>query len=95
MPATRCQPFENAFGSRTDPNFVEKGAIPWLLPQVVGSQPGPNGRLYSDATSYIQRVKTVGGFAPPSGCSEATNVGSTALMPYSVAYLFSKDIKQK
>jgi hypothetical protein len=27
----------------SDPKFVRAGAIPWLLPQVVGAQDGPAG----------------------------------------------------
>src|SRR5439155_24454523 len=29
--------------SSSDPGFVEPGAIPWLLLQVVGATPGPTG----------------------------------------------------
>jgi hypothetical protein len=32
-----------AIASSSDPNFVELGAIPWLLLQVVGTEPGPTG----------------------------------------------------
>jgi hypothetical protein len=77
-----------AIVSSTDPNFVEPGAIPWLLLQVVGSQAGPNGGLLLTRTTYIQRVNTSGGVMPPTGCAEAADTGRRAFVPYGANYLF-------
>lgn len=56
-------------------------AIPWLLldTKSVGSQ-----GAFSKITS-IQRVNTVGGVAPKTGCSQST-VGITARIPYAADY---------
>jgi hypothetical protein len=76
----------------SDPDFVEPGAIPWLLLEVVGRSVGPtHGRRLVD-TAYLQRVNTSGGLAPTTGCSEAEDVGDKALVPYTADYLFYKPI---
>jgi hypothetical protein len=77
-----------AAASSTDPNFVAQGAIPWLLLQVVGTQRGPTGGDLLAYTTFIQRLTTGGGLAPANGCSQASNVGSTALVPYTADYFF-------
>ena len=58
-------------------------AIPWLL--LVTKSVGPQGS-FSRITS-IQRVNTVGGVAPKTGCAQST-VGSTARIPYTADYYF-------
>ena len=58
-------------------------AIPWLL--LVAKSVGPQGS-FGKITS-IQRVNTVGGVAPQSGCSPST-VGATARVPYTADYYF-------
>ena len=58
-------------------------AIPWLL--LVTKSVGPQGS-FSKITS-IQRVNTVGGVAPKTGCSQST-VGTTARIPYAADYYF-------
>jgi hypothetical protein len=57
--------------------------IPWLL--LTTKSVGPGGS-FSDTTS-IQRVNTVGGIAPKSGCDQST-VGTTARVPYTADYHF-------
>lgn len=74
--------------SSIDPRFVAPGAIPWLLLQVVGSEYGPTLGHKLTYTTYIQRVNTVGGIAPSSGCGAATDVGKKALVPYETDYVF-------
>jgi len=56
-------------------------AIPWLL--LVTKSVGPQGS-FSKITS-IQRVNTVGGVAPKTGCSQST-VGTNARIPYAADY---------
>lgn len=57
-----------AIASSTDANFVEPGAIPWLLLKVMGAQAGPTAGDTLTQTIFIQRVNTVGGIAPATGC---------------------------
>jgi len=79
-----------AIANSSDPNFVEAGAIPWLLLQVVGSEPGRTGGTTLTVTTYIQRLSTSGGVAPSTGCAQSTDVGNRALVPYTADYFFYK-----
>jgi uncharacterized protein DUF3455 len=76
--------------SSSDPEFVEPGAIPWLLVTVVGSQNGPTGGDKLTPTTFIQRLNTSGGAAPSTGCSLSTDVGNQAFVPYTTDYYFYK-----
>jgi hypothetical protein len=72
--------------SQTDPQFVAKNAIPWVLLDKAGVQAGPTGDRLTK-TTHIQRVNTVGGVAPPaSTCSALADVGKKAFVPYSADY---------
>jgi lipid-A-disaccharide synthase-like uncharacterized protein len=77
-----------AIASSSDPGFVAPGAIPWLLLQVVGAQPGPTNGHRLTATTFIQRVHTTGGVAPSTGCVAVTEVGQRAFVPYTADYIF-------
>jgi hypothetical protein len=79
-----------AIASSSNPGFVESGAIPWLLLQVVGAQGGPTGGETLTATTYIQRLNTSGGIAPSTGCAQSADVGKKALVPYEADYVFYK-----
>ena len=71
-----------------DSATIGAGNIPWLLLQRAGARRGPaGGSLLSQAT-WIQRVHTSGGVAPSTGCSQSTDVGALALVPYSTDYVF-------
>jgi len=59
------------------------GAIPWLL--LAARSVGPDGS-FSKVTS-VQRVNTVGGVAPVSGCSQAA-AGTPARVGYTADYYF-------
>jgi hypothetical protein len=74
----------------SDPQFVEQGAIAWVLLDVknTGVQPGPTGGRRLTKTTFIQRVNTHGGSAPATGCAEAANVGSRAFIAYTADYVF-------
>jgi hypothetical protein len=79
----------NVVASSLDPSFVKPDAIPWLLLEVVGADPGPAGGARLTETVYIQRIRTSGGLAPTTGCDDqAPNVGEKALVPYRADYLF-------
>ncbi len=71
----------------TDPNFVEKGAVAWLLLEVVGHKDGPTGGDRLSDTTFVQRLLTHGGSAP-SDCSSSTDVGKRAFVPYTADYFF-------
>jgi hypothetical protein len=79
-----------AIASSSDPKFVAKGAIPWLLLRVVGDQPGPSGGDQLLETTHIHRLYTSGGVAPSAGCSRTADVGAKALVPYTADYVFYK-----
>jgi|SRR5579862_4290235 len=72
----------------TDSHFVRDGAIPWLKLQFAGSQDGPTGGDRLTGTTFVQRVNTAGGAAPLTGCSQATDVGKKAFIPYTADYFF-------
>lgn len=63
----------------TDPS-----AIPWLL--LRGTPAGTAGIFGS--VKYIQRLETVGGVAPTSGC-DAEHAGAISRVPYTAVYVFS------
>jgi len=79
-------------GTSSDPNFVTPGAIPWLLVQVkdVGALAGPTGGTRLTGTTFIQRLNTVGGAAPSTGCSALSDIGAKAFVPYTADYFFYK-----
>jgi hypothetical protein len=77
-----------AIASSSDPNFVAPGAIPWLLLVVVGDRPGPTGGDQLLETTFIQRLNTSGGVAPATGCTQSTDVGARAFVPYTADYVF-------
>ncbi len=70
-----------AVKERTD--ATQADAIPWLL--LITKSVGSQGS-FSKITG-IQRVNTVGGVAPTTGCSQST-VGTTARIPYTADYYF-------
>ena len=68
--------------------IVDPNAIAWLLLDVVGAEDGPTGGGTLTKTTFIQRVNTTGGLAPPDGCSLPTDVGNQAFVPYTADYFF-------
>jgi hypothetical protein len=69
-------------GARVSGVTVDASAIPWLLLKGTGSGKGRMGKV-----TYLQRLETVGGLAPSSGC-DATTVGAVADVEYSALYVF-------
>lgn len=80
----------SAIALSSDSNFVAPGAIPWLLLQVVGAQSGPTGGAFLTQTTFLQRLNTSGGVLPSTGCSQASDIGATAFVPYTADYFFYK-----
>jgi Protein of unknown function (DUF3455) len=62
---------------------VHANAIPELLLEATEH----DGKGQMDDVSYIQRLDTVGGLAPTSGC-DAAQVGATARVDYTATYFF-------
>ena len=77
--------------SSTDPNFVNQDAIAWLLVQRVGSRVGPTGGGTLAGATFIQRLDTVGGVAPTTGCDGPNDLGNKAFIPYTADYFFYKN----
>lgn len=79
--------------SSADPNYVEAGAIPWLLLEAAGVAIGPTNGALLTQTTFIHRVNTSGGIAPVAGCTQASEVGAVALVPYTTDYFFYRASK--
>jgi len=73
-----------------DPDFVAPDAIPWLLLEATVVADGPTGGDKMVKTRRIQRVNTVQGKAPTTGCAVQANIGKRALVPYEADYFFYK-----
>jgi hypothetical protein len=78
----------------TDPNYVAPGAIPWLLLETAGVANGPTNGALMTQTTFIHRVNTAGGIAPAAGCSQASEVGALALVPYTTDYFFYRATRE-
>lgn len=78
------------WGVRIAATTVAPDAIPWLLLEASGTQPGPAGGSFFSQTKFIQRINTSGGLAPSTGCSQTANIGAIAFVPYTADYLFYK-----
>jgi hypothetical protein len=78
----------NSIPAGSDPSCPNAGAIPCLLLQSIGSQPGPTGGTSLSRTTFVQRLNTNGGAAPTAGCSTAADAGNQALVPYTADYYF-------
>jgi hypothetical protein len=72
----------------TDSNYVSPDAIEWLLLDATGQQVGPTGGDKLAATTWIQRVNTVGGVKPPSSECTASTLNTRKLVPYQADYYF-------
>jgi hypothetical protein len=70
---------------------VDADAIPWVRLQKAGTQEGPTGGTTLTVTTFIQRVNTVGGLAPTTGCHGPTDAGKKAFVPYTADYVFYKN----
>jgi len=75
----------------SDPAYVALGAIPWLLLEAAVVGDGPTGGDKLLPTRRIQRVNTVDGAAPTTGCSQPGNIGKRGLVPYEADYYFYKE----
>jgi hypothetical protein len=70
---------------------VTPDAIPWVKLQTAGTSVGPTGGGTLARTTFIQRVNTRGGLAPPTGCERLADVGGKAFVPYTADYFFYRN----
>jgi hypothetical protein len=71
--------------------FVAEGAVAWLVLEVVPPPDGTRGGGALSRTTFVQRLNTLGGVAPTTGCAEPANVGRTVFVPYKADYFFFSD----
>jgi len=77
-------------GVRDAAATVDPTAIDWLRLKIAWHEPGPDGDRLT-ATSYIQRINTVGGLAPAAQDCDAGTAGEQREIPYSADYVFFKE----
>jgi hypothetical protein len=68
---------------------VDPTAIPWLRLSAASTAAGSDGDLLVGIT-FIQRIATTGGLAPPAAECNATTAGTVAEVPYTADYYFWK-----
>jgi len=68
---------------------VDPTAIRWLRLSAASTAAGPDGDRLVD-TTYIQRIATTGGLAPPAAECTAATAGTVAAVPYTADYYFWK-----
>jgi hypothetical protein len=70
-------------GSKLAAYTADPSAIPWLLLQAASH----DGKGLMSKVTYVQRLSTVGGLAPTTGC-DADHVGAEADVDYTATYYF-------
>jgi hypothetical protein len=68
---------------------VDRTAIPWVRLAAASTAAGPDGDRLVD-TTYVQRIATTGGLAPPAADCTAATAGTVAEVPYTADYYFWK-----
>ncbi len=68
---------------------VDPTAIDWLRLKADSTASGPDGDHLA-ATTYIQRINTVGGRPPAAGDCDEDTVAESREIPYSADYVFFK-----
>jgi uncharacterized protein DUF3455 len=76
---------------QTDPDFVAPDAIAWLTLGRAGVLDGVGGGTTLSVATFVQRVNTVGGLAPSTGCNTSDDIGHKAFVPYEADYVFYLD----
>jgi FtsP/CotA-like multicopper oxidase with cupredoxin domain len=87
-PSWQARDGSTVVGTLVNRATVDSTAIQWLL---LSASPAPDskpGRL--DRTTFIQRVNTTGGLAPPASECTAATAGTQAEVPYTADYYFWK-----
>jgi hypothetical protein len=87
-PTWQAKDGSKVVGSPVASVTVDPSAIPWVKLSA-STTPGPDGdRLV--ATTFVQRIATTGGLAPPAAQCNATTAGTVAEVPYTADYYFWK-----
>jgi len=76
-------------GMRETGVSVDPTAVDWLRVRADSTAAGPDGERLT-ATTYIQRINTVGGRPPAAGECDADAVAEQREIPYSADYVFFK-----
>jgi uncharacterized protein DUF3455 len=74
---------------RIDGVTVDSSAIQWLKLQATTAAAGPDGGRLA-GTTWIQRVNTAGGLAPPAAECNTGTAGTIVEIPYTADYVFWK-----
>jgi hypothetical protein len=74
--------------------IVDPDSVAWLLLDVVGNLDGPTGGATLSPSLFVQRVNTIGGNPPKTGCSSSADVGKEAFVHYKADYFFWKKADQ-
>jgi hypothetical protein len=69
---------------------VDRDSVAWLTLDAVAGRPGPTGGDTLTDVKFVQRLNTLGGLAPKTGCAQSTDVGNEAFVPYTADYFFFK-----
>ena len=72
------------------PLIKDLTAVPWLRLSIASRTAGPDGGDRLLDTSFIQRINTVGGVAPPAAECNASTAGKVVEVPYTADYIFYK-----
>jgi hypothetical protein len=72
----------------SDPDFVAPDAIAWLRLSRAGVLEGSGNGDDLAVTTFVQRVNTVGGLAPSTGCNSPDDLRKIAIVPYEADYVF-------
>jgi FtsP/CotA-like multicopper oxidase with cupredoxin domain len=90
-PTWQAKDGSTVVGSVVDRVTVDGTAIPWLLLSAASTAAGPDGDRLAH-TTFIQRIATTGGLAPPAADCNASTAGTRAEVPYTADYYFWKAV---
>jgi len=88
-PTWEARDGSSVVGKRDAGVNVDPTAIDWLRLKADSTAPGPDGDRLT-ATTYIQRINTVGGRPPAAGECDEDTVAEQREIPYSADYVFFK-----
>ena len=72
---------------------VDPTAVDWLKLSAASTSAGPDGELLLD-TTFIQRLATSGGVAPPAAQCTAGTTGRRVEVPYTADYYFWRSAEE-
>jgi hypothetical protein len=88
-PTWQAEDGSQVVGQPVDGVTVDPTAIPWLLLSAASTSPGLDGARLAE-TTFIQRIATTGGLAPPAVDCNAATAGTVNEGPYTADYYFWK-----